>query len=169
MIHTEEELKMLIILEGLVLAFWLVLICVVCMAKGPAAMAAFYEKDVQKRVVGLGLGTEEQVKKESLIAVLSMLIPVLFFVPAVVYLYNGANGFLDGFLQLTGIYLIAGLFDRIFIDEWWVCRTKAWIIPGTEDLMPYIPAAVKAKKWVGTVIGFTVLAAIIAGILQLFR
>ena len=160
---------MLIILEGLVLAFWLVLICVVCMAKGPAAMAAFYEKDVQKRLVGLGLGTEEQVKKESLIAVLSMLIPVLFIVPAVVYLYNGTNGFLDGFLQLTGIYLIAGLFDRIFIDEWWVCRTKAWIIPGTEDLMPYIPAAVKAKKWVGTVIGFTVLAAIIAGILQLFR
>ncbi len=158
---------MLIILEGLVLAFWLVLICVVCMAKGPAAMVAFYEKNVQERVVELGLATEEQVKKESLTAVLAMLIPVLFIVPAVVYLYNGVNGFLSGFLQLTAIYLIAGLFDRIFIDEWWVCRTKAWIIPGTEDLMPYIPARVKIKKWVGTVIGFTVLAAIIAGILQL--
>ena len=160
---------MLVILEGLVLAFWLLLICVVCMAKGPAAMAAFYEKDVQQRVVELGLGTEEQVKKESLIAVLAMLVPVLFAVPAVVYLYNGVNGFPDGFLQLAAIYLIAGLFDRIFIDEWWVCRTKAWIIPGTEDLMPYIPAPVKAKKWVGTVVGFTVLAAIIAGVLQLIR
>ena len=158
-----------VILEGLVLAFWLLLICVVCMAKGPAAMAAFYEKDVQKRVVELGLGTEEQVKKASLAAVLAMLVPVLFAVPAVVYLYNGVNGFWDGFLQLTGIYLIAGLFDRIFIDEWWVCRTKAWIIPGTEDLMPYIPAPVKIKKWAGTVIGFTVLAAIIAGVLQLIR
>ena len=158
-----------VILEGLVLAFWLLLICVVCMAKGPAAMVAFYEKDVQKRVVELGMVTEEQVKKESLTAVLAMLIPVLIIVPAAVYLYNGVNGFMDGFLQLTGIYLIAGLFDRIFIDEWWVCRTKAWIIPGTEDLMPYIPARVKIKKWVGTVIGFTVLAAIIAGILQLIR
>ena len=53
---------MAVILEGLVLAFWLVLICVVCLAKGPAAMSAFYEKDVQQRVVELGLGTEEQVK-----------------------------------------------------------------------------------------------------------
>ena len=158
---------MAVILEGLVLAFWLVLICVVCLAKGPAAMSAFYEKDVQQRVVELGLGTEEQVKKESLLALLAMMVPVLFIVPAVVYLYNGVSGFLDGFLQLTGIYLIAGLFDRIFIDEWWVCRTKAWIIPGTEDLMPYIPARVKAKKWAGTVIGFSVLAAIIAGVLQL--
>ena len=158
-----------VILEGLVLAFWLVLICVVCMAAGPAAMAAFYEKDVQKRVVELGLATEAEVRKNSLLAVLAMLIPVLFAVPAAVYLYNGVNGFMDGFLQLAGVYLIAGLFDRLFIDEWWVCRTKAWIIPGTEDLMPYIPAAVKIKKWVGTVVGFTVLAAIIAGLLQLIR
>ena len=158
-----------VILEGLALAFWLVLICVVCIAKGPAAMAAFYEKDVQQRVAELGLATKEELKKESGIAFLAMFLPVLFAVPAVVYLYNGVNGFMGGFLQMAAVYLIAGLFDRIFIDEWWVCRTKVWIIPGTEDLMPYIPAKVKKKKWVGTVVGFTVLAAIIAGILQLVR
>ena len=160
---------MLVILEGLVLAFWLLLVCVVCVAIGPAAMAGFYQKDVQKRVVGLGLATEDQIKKAGALSALAVFIPDFTVVPALVFLYNGTNGFWDAFLQLACIYLIAGLFDRLFIDEWWVCRTKTWIIPGTEDLMPYIPKEEKIKKWVGTVVGFTLLAAIIAGISLLFR
>jgi len=160
---------MLVILEGLVLAFWLLLVCVVCVASGPAAMVGFYEKDVQKRVVELGLATEEKIKKAGMLSVLAVFLPQLTVVPALVYLYNGVNGFRDGFLQLAGIYLIAGLFDRLFIDEWWVCRTKVWIIPGTEDLMPYIPRNVKIKKWIGTVVGFTLLAAVIAGIARLIH
>ena len=86
-----------------------------------------------------------------------------------VYLYNGVNGFWDGFLQMTGIFLIMGLFDRLFIDEYWVGHTKAWFIPGTEDLMPYIPAQVKFRKWAGTLVGFPLLAAVIASVIQLFR
>ena len=39
---------------------------------------------------------------------------------------------------LGAILLIMGLFDRLYIDWHWVGRTKAWIIPGTEDLMPCI-------------------------------
>lgn len=45
--------------------------------------------------------------------------------------------------------MIANLFDRFFIDEWWVGHTKAWLIPGTEDLRPYNPAKTKITKWVG--------------------
>ena len=160
---------MLVILEGLVLAFWLLLVCVVCVASGPAAMVSFYEKDVQRRVVDLGLATEESVKKAGTLSMLAVFLPQLTVVPALVWLYNGVNGFWDGFLQLAGIYLIAGLFDRLFIDEWWVCRTKVWIIPGTEDLMPYIPRSIKIKKWIGTIVGFTLLAAVIAGIARLVR
>ena len=40
--------------------------------------------------------------------------------------------------------MIEGLFDRFFIDWFWVGKTKAWLIPGTEDLMPYIPKILDA-------------------------
>lgn len=68
---------------------------------------------------------------------------------------------------ISGILWIMDLFDRVFIDWYWVGHTKAWLIPGTEDLQPYIPMKTVAKKWVGTIVGFPVLAAIIAGIVTL--
>ena len=85
-----------------------------------------------------------------------------------VYFYNGVDGFWNGFFQLLVIYMIANLFDRLFVDEWWVGRTKAWLIPGTEELKPYIPTKTKIKKWVGTCIGYPMLASILSGIMQLF-
>ena len=51
---------------------------------------------------------------------------------------------------LGAIWLIMGVLDRLYIDWYWVGRTKAWIIPGTEDLMPCIPAKVHLLKWVYT-------------------
>jgi hypothetical protein len=48
---------------------------------------------------------------------------------------NGAPDFKTAAVQMTVIYLISGLFDRLFIDWYWVGKTKAWIIPGTEDMM----------------------------------
>ena len=72
----------------------------------------------------------------------------------IAYGINGATGFCNGFLQMLGILMISGLFDRIFIDWWWVRRTKAWVIPGTEDLRLYIYGKTLIKKWVGTLIGF---------------
>ena len=46
--------------------------------------------------------------------------------------------------------------------------TKAWHIPGTEELMPYIPKKTLVKKWVGTVIGYPIIAAILSAIMSLF-
>ena len=160
---------MLIILEGLILCFWLLLICVVGIANGPAGLVVFYEQNVKDRVVELGLTTPEQIKMTALWTGIALFLPLFTFVPAMVYLYNGVNGFWDGFLQMTGIFLIMGLFDRLFIDEYWVGHTKAWFIPGTEDLMPYIPAQVKFRKWAGTLVRFPLLAAVIASVIQLFR
>ncbi len=72
--------------------------------------------------------------------------------------------FWSAFWQMTAIFMIGNIFDRLFIDEYWVGHTKAWFIPGTEDLMPYIPIKVKIEKWVGNLIMFSLLSAIIAGI-----
>ena len=34
------------------------------------------------------------------------------------------------------LIMMEGLFDRLFIDWYWGGKTKAWIIEGTEDLIP---------------------------------
>lgn len=160
---------MLIILEGLLMCFWLLLICVVGIANGPVGLVVFYEQEVKDRVIALGLTTAEKIKKTRTITSIALFLPMLTAVPAMVYLYNGADGFLNGFFQLSGIFLIMGLFDRLFIDWWWVNHTKAWIIPGTEDLMPYIYGKTLIRKWMGTLVGFPLLAALLAGMMQIIR
>lgn len=158
---------MLILLEGFVMCFILLLICVIGIANGPVGLVVFYEKDVQDRVVELGYTTKEKIKKTSIITRITLFVPVLILTLIMVYYINGANDFWSGFWQMTIILWIMNLFDRIFIDWYWVGHTKAWLIPGTENLQPYIPKAVMIKKWVGTMIGFPIIAAIIAGVMTL--
>lgn len=46
-----------VVLEGIVMCFVLLIICVVGIANGPVGMVFFYEKEVQDKVVELGLTT----------------------------------------------------------------------------------------------------------------
>jgi hypothetical protein len=142
---------------------------VVGIANGPVGLVVFYEQEVKDRVVELGLTTKEKIQKTSIITVIALFVPMLVLVPLMVYGINGAKGFWDGYWQMLAILMISGLFDRIFIDWWWVGHTKAWIIPGTEDLMPYIYGKTLVRKWLGTVVGFPILAAILAGVMQLIQ
>ncbi|HHT24158.1 MAG TPA: hypothetical protein GXZ76_01370 [Clostridiaceae bacterium] len=157
----------MVILEGLVMSFWLLLICVVGIANGPVGLVFFYEQDVQDRVIELGLTTTDKIKKDTIMTLLAMYIPTLIVVPVLVYFVNGARGFWDGFTQMTCIYLIMNLFDRFFIDWYWVGHTKAWEIEGTEDLKPYIPRKTLIIKWLGTIIISPMMAAIPAFIFHL--
>ncbi|NLM19855.1 MAG: hypothetical protein GX217_07530 [Clostridiaceae bacterium] len=157
----------MVILEGLVMSFWLLLICVVGIANGPIGLVFFYEQDVQDRVIELGLTTTDKIKKDTIITILAMYIPTLIVVPVLVYFVNGARGFWDGFTQMTYIYLIMNLFDRLFIDWYWVGHTKAWEIEGTEDLKPYIPRKTLIIKWLGTIVVSPIMAAIPAFIFHL--
>jgi len=159
----------MIVLEGLAMSFWLLLVCVVGIANGPIGLVVFYEQDVKDRVIELGLTTVEKMKKNTILASIALFLPVLFVVPVLVYCVNGARGFWDGFTQMACIYLIMNLFDRFFIDWYWVGHTKAWEIKGTEDLKPYIPKKTLIKKWIGSLVVFPMLAAIIAYIVHLFK
>ncbi len=159
---------MLILLEGIAMCFILLMICVVGIANGPVGCVYFYEPDVQEKVVKLGLTTKEKIERSRKVARIAIFVPVLILIPGMVYFVNGARGFKDIFIQITAILWIEGLFDRLFIDWYWVCKTKTWIIPGTEDLLPYIPKKAFVKKWVATIIGYPVLAAILSGICLLF-
>ncbi len=159
---------MLLLIEGAVLCFILLLVCVVGIANGPVGLVCLYEKDVQDRAVELGLITRENIRKNSVIASLAMLVPMAILVPVMVYSINGATGFWDAFWQIAVLLWIMGLFDRLFIDWFWVERTKAWLIPGTEDLIPYIPGKTKMIKWFGTIVFYPILAAILAAVFSLF-
>lgn len=156
---------MLVLIEGIVMCFILLIICVVGIANGPVGLVVFYEDDVKKRVIELGLITEEKLKRNSLIVKIALFAPILFLTPAMVYFINGARGFAELFWQMAIILMIMGVFDRLFIDWYWVGHTKTWIIPGTEDLMPYIPKKTVIHKWIGTVAGYPVISAIISAII----
>lgn len=151
---------MLIIIEGIVMCFILLMTCVVAISDGAVGGVALYEEDVQKRVVELGYTTEKKIKKSFIIMSCVLFIPVFTVVPFMVYYINGA----EGFWQMTAILWIMGVFDRVFVDWYWVGKTKAWKIEGTEDLKPYIPKKVLIMKWCFTVIGFPVFSAVMAGI-----
>ena len=158
---------MILIIEGIVMCFILLIICVVGIANGPVGLVVFYEQEVKDRVVELGMTTREKIKRISILTMIALFVPMIVLVPLMVYGINGARGFWNGFWQMLVILMISGLFDRIFIDWWWVGHTKAWIIPGTEDLRPYIYGKTLVKKWVGPLVGFPILAAVLAGIMQL--
>ena len=159
---------MTVILEAVVMCFVLLIICVVGMANGPEGMVFFYEKEVQERVIELELTTEEKIRKRKTITFFALMIPQFLLVPYMVYGINGAKDAGTAAFQMIVVYLISGLFDRIFIDWYWVGKTKAWIIPGTEDLMPYIYGKTLIGKWLSTVIGFPVLAVLIAWVVSRF-
>ena len=77
-------------------------------------------------MVQLGLTTREKIQKASVITVAALFIPMAVLVPLMVYGMNEATGFWNGYRQMLAILMISGLFDRIFIDWWWVGHTKAW-------------------------------------------
>ena len=68
---------------------------------------------------------------------------------------------------MFAILSIVNLNDRLLIDEYWVGHTKAWEIPGTEDMKPYINKKDKLGKWLMGTAGFAVVCAALAGIMSL--
>ncbi|MBR1797738.1 MAG: hypothetical protein IJ757_06990 [Clostridiales bacterium] len=159
---------MLLILECIGICFILFLPCVVVIANGVHNGAFLFEQDVQERVVEMGLITEEKLKRNLKLFKFPTLIVMVSFVIWSVYVVNGARGFWEPFWQIYILAMAEGLFDRFFIDTYWVGHTKAWTIPGTEDLKPYIPRRTVIKKWLLVIVGNPIIAAALAGIMFIF-
>ena len=66
--------------------------------------------------------------------------------------------------QNPSIGISAVSYTHLGIDGYWVGHTKAWVIPGTEDLMPYISKADKQKKWLFGTVGMAVISLLPAGL-----
>ena len=156
-----------IIIEGALLGALLVLLCAVGIRKGAVTMMFLYHADVQDRCVQNGLITRERIWQNQKIFK-GLGVPLYFtFVLVSVYAVNGARGFWPGFWQLFAILSILNLIDRLLIDEYWVGHTRAWDIPGTEDLKPYIDRKDRIGKWLVGTVGFAALSAILSGVMAL--
>lgn len=154
-----------LIAEGLGLGFLLYLICAIGIRDGAINMVFLYDQNVQDRVTELGLTTEEEIKRRSA-RFKGLCIPgYVAYVLVCVYLINGTRGFMAGFWQIFVILSIMNLVDRFLVDEYWVGHTNAWIIPGTEDLRPYITTEDKKKKWLMGTVGMAIISAVLSGIM----
>ena len=152
-----------LLLEGLGVGAFLVRICALGIRKGAVGRVHLYHEDVQSRAIAQGLITKEQIRKNSLRFKLVCIPGYLAYVLVCVYALNGARGFWAGFWQLFVILSIMNVIDRLLIDDYWVGHTDAWVIPGTEDLRPYITAQDKRKKWLAGTLGMAVISAVLAG------
>ena len=142
-----KELILKTIVEGLGLGVLLVLVCAVGIRKGAVGMVHLYSREVQDRCVKLGLTTYEKIRRNAMLFKAVCIPGYIAYVLICVYAVNGANGFVDGF---------------------WVGRTKAWTIPGTEDMTPYITAKDKCKKWIFGTLGMAVISSALSGIMMIF-
>ena len=152
------------ILEGLGLGVLLVIVCAVGIRKGAVGMAHLYDQKVQERCIALGLTTKEKIKRNALRFKVICIPGYIAYVLICVYAINGAQMFWSGFWQCFVILSVMNLIDRFGIDDYWVGHTKAWVIPGTEDLRPYISKADKQKKWLFGTLGMAVISLILAWI-----
>ena len=157
-----------VLCEGLGLGVLLVLVCAFGIRKGAVGMVHLYHDDVQDRCVEMGLTTHERIKRNSKLFKLCCVPGYLAYVLVFVYAVNGARGFWTGFWQMLVILSVMNLIDRFLVDDWWVGHTKAWTIPGTEDLKPYITAQDKKRKWLFGTVGMVVIAAVLSGIMLVF-
>ena len=159
---------MILILECIVICFILFLPCVVVIANGIHNGVFLFETDVQERVIQMGLITKEEIDRNRKLFKICTMVVMIAFVLWAVYGINGARGFITPFLQIYALTMAEGLFDRFFIDAYWVGHTKAWTIPGTEDLKPYIPKKTLIIKWLIVIVGNPLIAAFLSGIMFLF-
>ena len=158
---------MILILECIVICFILFVPCVAAIANGPHNASFLFEQDVQDCVVKMGLITKEQISRNRKIFKITAMAVMIAFVLWAVYGINGARGFWTPFWQIYALAMAEGLFDRFFIDTYWVGHTKAWTIPGTEDLKPYIPKKTLIVKWLIVIVGNPLISAALSGIMTL--
>ncbi|MDO4324230.1 MAG: hypothetical protein Q4C61_17090 [Lachnospiraceae bacterium] len=75
-----------------------------------------------------------------------------------------STGLWNPFWQIYAIAMAEGLFDRFFIDWYWAEHTKAWTIPGTEDI-PFVQTWGQVLKKRGVLTLIWAVGAAIVGLL----
>ena len=108
---------MLILIEGLVMCFLLLITCVIGIANGPVGLVVLYEEDVQERVVSLGLTTKERIKKSLVISSIAMFVPALVLAPV-------SGNYWLGFAAYSVFLLIPSVLHIKESVQWYISRSK---------------------------------------------
>ena len=157
-----------IILEGFGMCVIAFSIFVFLIKQGAVGLVVLYSKDMQEKIVELGLTTSARIKKNALVINVYFIFLYAAYLLVCVYMFNGARGFFAGFWQMTVILLIMGLSDRLIMEALLIGHAKACIIQGAEGLRPYITSRKYIENWIRTIIGYPTIAAIISGIMTIF-
>lgn len=105
----------------------------------PLFVVGDYPPAVIKRCVELKIIPERETrltKKELLKKIIAMVLFVFLFA-FVVHKVNGAETFLDGFINSYIIWLAVCWWDAFVLDCILFCHLKRFRIPGTEDMKEY--------------------------------
>ena len=119
-----------------------------------------YPQEVQDIVVGEGLSTPEQIRKNGM-KFTGIMYVILFGGLFFTWHLTGAQSFSDCWWQTVAFIWFYNLYDALIIDAYWVRKTGAWQIPGAEG-MDYIPYGSKTKARIALMIIALPLAAVIA-------
>lgn len=164
-----KELILKTIVEGIGLGIILIMVCAIGIRKGAIGMVHLYDSVVQERCISLGYTTRKQININKILLKVFLIPAYLFYIFVCVYDINGAENYFQAFWQTFVILTIMNFIDRLIIDELWVGHTKCWIIPKTEDLMPYISKKVKYKKWLFSTIVVITISMLMPWIVFLFK
>lgn len=134
--------------------------------KGPLGSIFYYPKEVQARVLELGLIDEKTLKRwrNTANSILCILVFIALYI--MIVLVNRAASFWDCVWQVYVLFLGMEVFDVFAVDTLWVACSDWWDIPGTEDLR-YLYQDYKTKtkvKGLKLIVMAIPLSAIIGGL-----
>ena len=98
-----------------------------------------YPPRIVDRVIELGLVDDKDRKTSSRVKAIKKKWPAIILFGIIiglfVWLVNGANTFVKGFLTGYGLWLVVDWYDALILDIGWFCHSKKVIIPGTENMV----------------------------------
>lgn len=163
------SLAVKLILE--ILSLWVafaIYMAIILGGKGPVNCIHFFPKEIQKRVVELGLIEEKAIKKKKRAAMYSGLTAMLILYYVIIICINRAESFWTIMWQFYVLFIGMELFDLFAVDIWWVALTSWWDIPGTEDLQYlYHDPKGRIKSKSGLLIAAIPVSAVVTGLFLL--
>ena len=127
----------------------------------------FYPKPVQERAIALGLTDAETVARKRKLFLPGFSIAILAALVLIIRGWNGVRDFKTAYLQALLFLEVVNWFDGIVIDRLWVGHSKFWVIPGTEDFPFVKPWKTVLTKRGLAMLAWTVIAAVVAGLVIL--
>ena len=90
---------LLSIIEGIVLCFVLLIVCVINIKNSPVGGVHYYERSVQERVVEMGLITEKQIKRNLLWSTIVLMAALVIIAPMMMIYINNTNICINSYIK----------------------------------------------------------------------